>query len=164
TQYQLDVRGELMEILHLARSHGLDLSDDMWKLQCEIMSHLETRWREPDTGIWEFRTICDHLTHSKVLSWVAFDRCIKDAERFGLDWTLANWRGLRVETRAVVLAYGVGAEGAHVPRRCGSPDVDARLLMLPLVGFVPAADPRVLATIKVIERDLCEDGLVRRYR
>lgn len=164
TQYQLDVRGELMEILHLARSHGLDLSDDMWKLQCEIMSHLETRWREPDTGIWEFRTICDHLTHSKVLSWVAFDRCIKDAERFGFDAPLDKWRRLRDEIRTDVLAHGVNAEGGHFTQRYGSPEVDASLLMIPLVGFVPADDPRMLATIKVIERDLCEDGLVRRYR
>ena len=163
-QYQLDVRGELMEILHLARKHGLDLSDKIWALQCEIMSHLETRWRKPDTGIWEFRTLCDHLTHSKVLSWVAFDRCIKDAEQFGFDGPLDNWRHLRDEIRADILEHGVDAEGGHFTQRYGAPDVDASLLMIPMVGFLPADDPRMLATVKVIERDLCEEGLVRRYR
>lgn len=163
-QYQLDVRGELMEILHLARSHGLDLSAEIWTLQCEIMSHLETRWRKPDTGIWEFRTLCDHLTHSKVLSWVAFDRCIKDAERFGFDGPLDNWRRLRDEIRAEVLEHGVDPEGGHFTQRYGDPEVDASLLMIPMVGFVPADDLRMLATVKMIERDLCEEGLVRRYR
>src|SRR5690625_7238870 len=82
-QYQLDVRGELLEVLHLARDHGIHLSDDIWQLQCEILERLEHCWHQPDEGIWEFRTIYDHLTHSKVLSWTAFDRCIHDAEKFG---------------------------------------------------------------------------------
>ncbi|MGM8227938.1 glycoside hydrolase family 15 protein [Cellvibrio sp. ARAG 10.3] len=163
-QYQLDVRGELMEILHLARKHGLDLRDEIWALQCDIMSHLETRWREPDTGIWEFRTLCDHLTHSKVLSWVAFDRCIKDAETFGFDAPLDKWRRLRDDIRTDILEHGIDPEGGHFTQRYGNPEVDASLLMIPLMGFLPADDPRMLATVKVIERDLCEDGLVRRYR
>lgn len=163
-QYQLDVRGELMEILHLARRHGLDLSEDIWALQCDIMDHLEHRWRDRDTGIWEFRTICDHLTHSKVLSWVAFDRCIKDSERFGFDAPLDKWRRLRDEIRADVLENGVDPDNGHFTQRYGAPDVDASLLMIPLVGFLPADDPRMLATVKKIEQDLCEDGLVRRYR
>lgn len=163
-QYQLDVRGELMEILHLARRHGLELNEEIWALQCEIMSHLETRWRQPDTGIWEFRTICDHFTHSKVLSWAAFDRCIKDAEQFGFEAPLEHWRRLRDEIHADVLKHGVDPTGGHFTQRYGNPEVDASLLMIPLVGFVPADDPRMLATIDVIERELCEDGLVRRYR
>lgn len=163
-QYQLDVRGELMEILHLARSHGLDLSDEIWTMQCEVLDYLAQRWSDPDTGIWEFRTLCDQLTHSKVLSWVAFDRCIKDAERFNFSAPLDKWRRIRDDIRADVLRNGVDPQGRFFTQRYGAPEVDASLLMLPLVGFLPANDPRMLATVAVIERDLCEDGLVRRYR
>lgn len=163
-QYQLDVRGELIEVLHLARSYGLDLNEDIWRLQCKILEELRWRWREPDTGIWEFRTICDHLTHSKVLAWVAYDRSICDAEKFNLPAPLDNWREQRDAIRADVLQNGIDAEGGYFTQRYGHRDVDASLLMIPLVGFLPADDPRMLATVAKIELDLCSGGLVRRYR
>lgn len=163
-QYQLDVRGELIEVLHLARNYGLDLHEDIWRLQCDILEQLRWRWRDHDTGIWEFRTICDHLTHSKVLAWVAYDRTICDAEKFNLPGPLEDWREQRDAIRADVLQNGVDPDGGHFTQRYGHPDVDASLLMIPLVGFLPADDPRMLATISKIELDLCSGGLVRRYR
>lgn len=163
-QYQLDVRGELIEVFHLTRCHGLELTPEIWQLQCEILEHLKYRWREPDAGIWEFRTLCDHLTHSKVLAWVAYDRSIRDAERFQLAAPLDEWRNERDAIRADVLSKGVDPEGGFFTQRYGYRDVDASLLMIPLVGFLPADDPRMQATIAIIERDLCSGGLVRRYR
>lgn len=163
-QYQLDVRGELIEVLHLARCNGLELHGDIWKLQCEILAELQEHWREPDRGIWEFRTICDHLTHSKVLAWVAYDRSIHDAEKYHLPAPLEDWRKQRDQLREDILNNGVDPAGGHFTQRYGQPDVDASLLMIPLVGFLPADDPRMLATIAKIEADLCSGGLVRRYR
>lgn len=163
-QYQLDVRGELIEVLHLARSNGVKLHDDIWRLQCDILERLRWRWREPDTGIWEFRTICDHLTHSKVMAWVAYDRSIRDAEKYNLPAPLNEWREQRAAIRADVLQNGVAVQGGHFTQRYGYQDVDASLLMIPLVGFLPATDPRMRATIAKIETDLCSGGLVRRYR
>jgi GH15 family glucan-1,4-alpha-glucosidase len=163
-QYQLDLRGELMEVFHLARDHGLDLSDDIWQLQCKILERLEEHWHKPDEGIWEFRTIHDHLTHSKVLSWTAFDCCIRDAEKFGLDAPLDHWKRIRKEIREDILKRGVHAEGGYFTQRYGSDNVDASLLMIPMVGFLPADDPRMKATIAAIEKELVSGGLVRRYR
>lgn len=163
-QYQLDVRGELIEILHLARGHGLVLDDDIWGLQCRILDSMRRRWREPDTGIWEFRTLCEHFTHSKVLAWVAYDRSIRDAERFGFDAPVNEWRRQRAEIRADILARGVHPDGGYFVQHYGSAEVDASLLMIPLVDFLPASDPRMQATLAVIEQTLLEDGLVRRYR
>lgn len=163
-QYQLDVRGELIEVLHLARCNGLELHGDIWQLQCEILAELAEHWREPDRGIWEFRTICDHLTHSKVLAWVAYDRSIHDAEKYHLPAPLEDWRKQRDQLREDILSKGVDPAGGHFTQRYGHPDVDASLLMIPLVGFLPADDPRMLATIAKIETDLCSGGLVRRYR
>ncbi len=163
-QYQLDVRGELIEVLHLARGHGLLLDDDIWDLQCRILDSLRGRWREPDTGIWEFRTMCEHFTHSKVLAWVAYDRSIRDAERFVLAAPLEEWRRQREMIREDVLANGVDPEGGYFVQHYGSSEVDASLLMIPLVGFLPAADSRMKATVAAIEQQLVEGGFVRRYR
>lgn len=163
-QYQLDVRGELIEILHLARSHGLVLDDDIWGLQCRILDSMRRRWREPDTGIWEFRTMCEHFTHSKVLAWVAYDRSIRDAECFGFAAPLDEWRLQRDQIRAEVLARGVHPQGGYFVQHYGSAEVDASLLMIPLVNFLPATDSRMTATIAIIEQTLMEDGLIRRYR
>lgn len=163
-QYQLDVRGELIEILHLARGHGLVLDDDIWELQCRILDSMQHRWREPDTGIWEFRTLCEHFTHSKVLGWVAYDRSIRDAERFGFAAPLDEWRRQRDLIRDDVLANGLDPSGSYFVQHYGSSEVDASLLMIPLVNFLPATDARMQATITAIEETLLEDGLVRRYR
>lgn len=162
-QYQIDLRGELMEVLHLARSNGLELEDEIWQAQCDILADLKHHWHQPDAGMWEFRTLCEHLTHSKVLAWVAYDRSICDAERFDLPAPLAEWRQLRDEIRADVLERGLHPDG-YFTQTYGASEVDASLLMLPLVGFLPADDPRILATVAKIERDLCENGLIRRYR
>lgn len=163
-QYQLDVRGELMEVFHLARDYDLDLSGDAWQLQCKILKRLEESWHQPDEGIWEFRTMHEHLTHSKVLCWVAFDRCIRDAEKFDLEAPVQHWRNIRAAIREDIFRNGVHAEGGYFTQRYGSNNVDASLLMIPLVGFVSADDPRMKATVAAIERELCTDGLVRRYR
>lgn len=163
-QYQLDIRGEIIEVLHLARSHGMDTDDDIWELQCGILKKLGACWREPDEGIWEFRTLYEHLTHSKVMCWLAYDRAISDAERFDLPAPLDEWRRQRDEIRADVLEHGVDPDGGFFTQRYGASDVDASLLMIPLVGFLPADDPRMLATVAEIERRLGEDGLIRRYR
>jgi GH15 family glucan-1,4-alpha-glucosidase len=110
------------------------------------------------------RTIKDHLTHSKVMAWVAYDRCIRDVEHHNLVGPVEHWRAQRDAIRADILQNGIDKAGGFFTQRYGSPDVDASLLMIPLVGFIPADDPRMLATIDAIERDLCDDGLVRRYR
>jgi GH15 family glucan-1,4-alpha-glucosidase len=163
-QYQLDVRGELIEILHLARCHGLVLDDDIWELQCRILKSMKRRWRQPDNGIWEFRTLCQHFTHSKVLAWAAYDRSIRDAECFGFAAPLDEWRQQRDLIREDILAHGVDPQGGYFVQYYGSTEVDASLLMIPLVNFLPATDPRMTATIAAVEQTLMEDGLVRRYR
>ncbi len=163
-QYQLDLRGELVELLHLARQNGLQWKDEMWKIQCEMLEELEGQWRKPDPGIWEFRTMCEQMTHSKILSWVAYDLSIKDAREYGLPAPVEHWCKIRDEIRHDVLERGVDPEGGHFTQRYGAPDVDASLLLIPLVGFLPATDPRMKATVARIEQELCEEGLVRRYR
>jgi GH15 family glucan-1,4-alpha-glucosidase len=163
-QYQLDMPGELMEVLHLARDYGLARTDEDWELQCEMLGHLEDSWHETDPGIWEFRTMDEHMTHSKVLCWVAFDRSIQDAERFSLPGPVEHWKKIRAEIREDILKRGVDPQGGHFTQRYGKPEVDAALLLIPLVGFLPADDPRMLATVQEVEKQLCEEGLVRRYR
>ena len=163
-QTQLDVYGEVMDALHLARRGGLAVDAEMWALQRHLVTHLETAWREPDEGIWEVRGPRRHFTHSKVMAWVAFDRAIKGVERHGLDGPVDRWRSVRDEIHADVCARGFDAARNTFTQSYGSEDLDASLLMIPLVGFLPAADPRMAGTVAAIEQDLLWNGLVRRYK
>ncbi|HEY6961627.1 MAG TPA: glycoside hydrolase family 15 protein [Gaiellaceae bacterium] len=163
-QFQLDVYGELMDVLHQARMHGLSPNDHAWSLQRTLMDFLEGAWDKPDEGIWEVRGPRRHFTHSKVLAWVAFDRAVQGAERFGLDGPLERWRRLREEIHAEVLREGYNSELGAFTQSYGSDELDASTLLIPILGFLPADDPRVVGTIEAVQRDLTRDGFVERYR
>jgi GH15 family glucan-1,4-alpha-glucosidase len=162
-QFQLDVYGEVIDALHQGAVAGLASDIPTWQLQQSLMDFLETGWREPDEGIWEVRGPRRHFTHSKVMAWVAADRAVRTVERFGVDGPVDKWRGLREEIRAWVLERCVNDDGVFVQHE-GSPELDASLLMVPLVGFLPPHDERVRNTVEAIERDLSADGFVLRYR
>jgi len=163
-QFQLDVYGEVMSALF--ESARPDDSDDgpAWDLQRSLMEFLETGWREPDDGIWEVRGPRRHFTHSKVMAWVAIDRAIKSVEEFGADGPIDRWSAIRQEIHDEVCDKGFNAERGCFTQYYGSDELDASLLMIPLVGFLPATDPRVRGTIEAIERELVEGDVVLRYR
>ncbi|MDH4101848.1 MAG: glycoside hydrolase family 15 protein [Thermoleophilia bacterium] len=163
-QLQLDVYGEVVEALYRARARGLEASDDAWALTKKIFDWLESGWRQEDEGIWEVRGPRRHFTHSKVMAWVAFDRAVKTIERFGREGPVDRWRVTRDAIRADVLRSGYDAERGTFVQSYGSDRLDASLLLIPLVGFLPATDPRVVGTVQAIERDLLRDGFVERYR
>ncbi|MGH8992945.1 MAG: glycoside hydrolase family 15 protein [Acidimicrobiia bacterium] len=162
-QFQLDVYGEVMDALHQARRIGIPADEPSWSLQRTLMDFLESHWHEPDEGIWEVRGPRRHFTHSKVMAWVAADRAVKAVEHFGLDGPVDGWRRLRHEIHAEVCDRGWDAERQTFTQYYGSTELDAALLMIPLVGFLPATDPRVAGTLAATETELCEDGFVRRY-
>ncbi len=163
SQLQLDVFGEVMDVHHQARRSGLTTNDSGWELQLKFLEHLKTIWNEPDQGIWEVRGAPQHFTHSKVMAWVAFDRSIKSAETFGLSGPIDEWRKLRAEIFDEVCAKGFDQKLGTFVQSFGSKQLDASLLLLPSVGFLPVSDPRVEATITAIERRLLRDGFVMRY-
>jgi GH15 family glucan-1,4-alpha-glucosidase len=163
-QLQLDVWGELMLALYFARRADLATVKSAWELQCQALTHLETIWNEPDDGIWEIRGARRHFTFSKVMAWVAFDRAIQDAEDFGLDAPLERWRVARDRIHKTVCDFGYdGVKGAFT-QSFGSQELDATLLLLPVVGFLPIDDPRMVTTVAAVERELLVDGLLLRYR
>ena len=162
-QLQLDVYGEVMDALHLARRVGLAPTEAGWALQRALMGYLEKIWQEPDEGIWEVRGPRRHFTHSKVMAWVAFDRAVKGIEQFGLDGPLERWRAVRDRIHESVCREGFDAGVGAFVQSYGSKEIDSSLLMLPLVGFLPATDPRVLGTVRAIESSLLRDGFVARY-
>src|SRR5690606_33555903 len=162
-QRQLDVFGELMDLLFLARNSGLEAVDDAWEIQRTTLDWLESQWQLPDDGIWEVRGPRQQFTYSKVMVWTAFDRAVKSVEQQGFDGPVSRWRALRDRVHADVCAYGVGPRQGAFTQAVGSPLLDASLLLMPIVGFLPATDPRVLGTIDAISRELVEDGFVRRY-
>lgn len=163
-QLQLDVFGELLDALHQAHRAGVPPSADDWALETALLEHLEKIWREPDQGIWERRSAPAPLTHSKVMAWVAFDRAVSSVERMGLPGPAARWRRLRDEIHAEVCARGFDRARNSFVQAYGSTELDASLLLVPLVGFLPPDDPRVRGTVDAITRELVEDGLVVRYR
>jgi GH15 family glucan-1,4-alpha-glucosidase len=163
-QLQLDVWGEMMDALHLARKGGLAESASAWDMQCQALGHLEDIWMEPDDGIWEVRGPRQQFTHSKVMAWVAFDRSIKDAEEYSLEAPLERWRKIRDEIRQMILEQGFHPGKGAFTQSFGSEELDASLLLIPQVGFLPIEDPRVAATVAAIERELVADGFVMRYR
>jgi GH15 family glucan-1,4-alpha-glucosidase len=162
-QLQLDVYGEVMDALHQARLGDLPESVDVWELQKALADHLEKVWRTPDQGIWEVRGRPQQFTHSKVMAWVAIDRAIQSAEQCGLDGPVDHWRALRSEIHADVCANGFNPRVNAFVQAYGSDLIDASLLLMPLVGFLPVTDPRVRSTVECIEKELLVDGLVLRY-
>ena len=162
-QFQLDVYGEVIDSLHQGRKAGIEIDPNAWALECMLLEDLSERWRLPDEGIWEVRAERRHFTHSKVLAWVAFDRGVKAVERFGQHGPVEVWRAHRDAIRAEVLAHGWDDDRRSFVQSYGSKALDASLLILPLVGFLPASDERMASTVRAIERELVVDGLVRRY-
>ena len=163
-QRQLDVYGEVLDALYHARLSGLEPSKDAWALIRKLLQWLEKGWREPDEGIWEVRGPRRHFTHSKVMAWVAFDRAVRMIEEDGLGGPVDRWRALREEIHDEVCREGLSEKLGAFTQSYGLDRLDASLLMIPLVGFLPADDERVVATVAAIERELVEDGLVTRYR
>lgn len=163
-QHQLDVYGQLMDFLHLCRRNGMQLHDVTWGRQRDLMNALIDCWKEPDEGIWELRGERMHYTHSKVYAWAAFDRSIRDAEEFGLDAPLERWRQARDEIFEDVCRRGFDSELGVFTQTYEQAKPDASLLMIPLLGFLPAEDRRVQATVEWIREELCKEGLMHRLR
>ena len=162
-QFQLDVYGEVMDTLHLARAAGLPPEPQAWRVQVALLKFLESHWELPDDGLWEVRGPRRHFTHSKIMAWVAFDRAIKDAEQDGLEGPIERWRQLRNAIHSQVCESGFNSSVNSFVQSYDSTYLDASLLLVPQVGFLPADDPRVVGTIEAIERNLVVDGLVLRY-
>ena len=163
-QFQLDVYGELMDAMHVARRGGLEPDENAWRVERALTEFVESAWSEPDNGIWEMRGPKRHFTHSKVMAWVAVDRMVKAVERFGLDGPVERWRSLRATIHAQVCRSGFDHERNTFVQYYGGRELDASLGMIPLVGFLPPDDSRVRGTIEAIERELMADGFVLRYR
>ncbi len=164
TQLQLDVYGEVMDALHQARSAKLLNNPQSWSLQCALLAHLVEIWQQPDEGLWETRGGRKHFTFSKVMAWVAFDRGIKDAERHGLDAPLDRWRQVRDQIHATVCRNGYDQDLGSFTQSFGDTALDASLLLISIVGFLPHDDARVRGTVQAVERELLVNGFVLRYR
>ena len=163
-QLQLDVWGETLDALFLAREAGLPADPDAWALQVTLMNHLESAWREPDNGLWEVRGDRQHFTHSKVMCWVAADRMARSVRTHGLPGPAVRWELLRDQIHHDVVTHAFDAGRNTFTQAYGSAALDASLLLIPRVGFLPATDPRVLGTIAAVRRELSEGNLVRRYQ
>jgi GH15 family glucan-1,4-alpha-glucosidase len=162
-QKQLDIYGEIMDALHHGRAGKLAANEAGWELQQELLRHLETIWAKPDKGIWEVRGGSRHFTYSKVMAWVAFDRAIKAVEQFGLDGPADRWRAIGRQIHEEVCQKAFNTQIGAFVQSYGSEELDASVLLIPLVGFLPPSDPRVRSTVEAIERHLVSDGFVRRY-
>jgi GH15 family glucan-1,4-alpha-glucosidase len=162
-QLQLDVYGELIDSFYQTRVANLELDGDTWAVECEILEHLTAVWQRPDHGIWERRGNGKHYVFSKMMCWVAFDRAIKSAEKFGLEGPIEAWRKLRDEIHHDVCEKGFDPRENTFVESYGSDVLDASILLLPLVGFLPASDPRVKGTIAAIEKHMMRDGFVLRH-
>jgi GH15 family glucan-1,4-alpha-glucosidase len=164
-QYQLDVYGEVMSALYSSARVCGGSSRDIWDLQRALLAFLETGWTQPDDGIWEVRGPRRHFTHSKVMAWVAVDRAVRSVEQWPeLEGPLDDWRALRTRIHEEVCDQGYNEKVGAFTQYYGSDQLDASVLMLPLVDFLPPDDPRVISTVEAIERDLLQDGFVLRYR
>src|SRR5579862_9632145 len=158
-QLQLDLYGELADVLWQGVRADMMLSAEQWSLLRLLLASLERRWSEPDEGIWEVRGPRRHFTHSKVMCWVAFDRALAIAEAMGFDGPLDRWRDIRDEIHDQVCTHAYNADVGAFTQTYDSTDLDAAVLLIPLVGFLPATDPRVESTIEVIQRDQSAGGL-----
>ncbi|HZT84951.1 MAG TPA: glycoside hydrolase family 15 protein [Gaiellaceae bacterium] len=163
-QLQLDVYGEVIDCLYQARVHGIAYDPNAWRIQLALLDHLEEAWRDPDDGIWEIRGGRRHFVHSKAMAWVAFDRAVRTIEEQGLEGPVDRWRSIRDEIHREVCERGFDEGLGSFTQSYGSQELDASLLLLPLVGFLPAGDPRIRGTIEAVERELLQDGFVLRYR
>ena len=164
SQVQLDIYGEVCMALNQARRGNLLSKGFAWPLQCELLAHLETLWSKPDSGLWETRGGEKHFTFSKVMAWAAFARSIEDAEQNGLEAPLDAWRATRDQIFNDVCTKGFDTDLNSFTQVFGEPGLDASLLLIPVIGFLPGTDPRVIGTIKAIEEGLLENGFVLRYR
>lgn len=163
-QRQLDVYGEVLDALHLARASGLPAEPHAWKIQTALMDFLESAWRDPDEGLWEVRGPRRHFVHSKVMAWVAADRAVRAmAAAPELSGDAHRWRAMRDAVHREVCEKGYDPERSTFTQSYGSSELDAATLLIPRVGFLPATDPRVIGTIDAVRRELSEDGLIRRY-
>jgi GH15 family glucan-1,4-alpha-glucosidase len=162
-QLQLDVFGEVTDALTLSRTRGLASSEHVWDLQKLLLDFLESHWASPDEGLWEIRGPRRDFVHSKVMAWVAFDRAVQTVEQHGLAGPVEKWRVLRDQVHGEVCARGFDGERNTFTQYYGSAELDASLLLIPQVGFLPPTDPRVIGTVEAIQRELTEDGFVRRY-
>jgi GH15 family glucan-1,4-alpha-glucosidase len=162
-QFQLDVYGEVMDALHQGRRAGLKAEDPAWALQVKLMDVVEERWTEPDEGIWEVRGGPKHFVHSKLMAWVAADRAVKAVEEFNLKGPVDRWRKLRDAIRDEILKKGYDKKRKTFTQFYGSDELDAALLMVAIVGFLPASDERVAGTVAAVEEHLLKDGFVQRY-
>jgi GH15 family glucan-1,4-alpha-glucosidase len=165
-QFQLDVYGEVLDAMWQAHQAGIKMEDAEWRLMVELMKFLESNWHQPDEGIWEVRGGRKHFTHSKMMAWLAFDRAVKLVEKCGCKaaGNLERWKRIRDKVHAEICQRGYNIDKKAFTQFYGSDGLDASLLMMPLVGFLPATDPRVRKTIEAIEQELLQDGLVLRYR
>jgi GH15 family glucan-1,4-alpha-glucosidase len=165
-QFQLDVYGEVLDSMYRAHRAGIESNETDWNLQVALVSFLESKWEEPDEGIWEVRGGRQQFTHSKMMAWVAFDRAVKLIEncKCAARENLERWRKIRDEIHGQVCARGYNVAKKAFTQFYGSEELDASLLMMPLVGFLPATDERVRNTIEAVERELMEGGFVLRYR
>ncbi|MQA85182.1 MAG: glycoside hydrolase family 15 protein [Streptosporangiales bacterium] len=163
-QLQLDVYGEVIDAMYLSLRAGAPPNDNAWSIQAQLMEFLEGHWREPDEGIWEVRGPRRHFVHSKVMAWVAADRVVHMIEDYGRPGESPRWRALREEIHREVCEKGYDAERNTFTQSYGKPHLDAALLLIPRVGFLPPTDPRVIGTVEAIERELMVDGFLLRYR
>jgi GH15 family glucan-1,4-alpha-glucosidase len=165
-QFQLDVYGEVMDSIYRAHQAGIEINETEWRMQVALMKFLESNWEKPDEGIWEVRGSRQHFTHSKMMAWVAFDRAVKLVKECGCaaDQRLGRWEKIRDQIHAEVCARGYHREKKAFTQSYGSDAMDASILMMPLVGFLPATDERVRNTIEAVQRELLVDGFVIRYR
>jgi GH15 family glucan-1,4-alpha-glucosidase len=163
-QIQLDVYGEVLDAAYTTVVHGARRDDNAWSMLRMLLGRLETEWRKEDNGIWEVRGPKRHFTHSKVMAWVAFDRAVRFHDEFGRPGPVERWRALRDEIKQQVLDRAWSEGKRSFTQSYESDELDASLLLIPTVGFLPADDPRMVSTVAAIERELVVDGLVRRYR
>ncbi|MFC4950700.1 glycoside hydrolase family 15 protein [Pseudonocardia sp. GCM10023141] len=163
-QFQLDVWGEVLDGLHLAREEGLKARGPAWGLQRALLDYLEGHWDEPDDSLWEVRGGRHHFVHSKVMAWAGVDRGIQAVERFGLTGPADRWRFLRTRIAEEILDRGFDTTRGTFTQYYGSHGLDAALLLIPRTGFLPWDDPRIVGTIDAVQRELLQDGLVLRYR
>ncbi len=165
-QFQLDVYGEILAAMYVAHRAGIETSEADWRLQVALMRFLETKWREPDEGIWEVRGGRQQFTHSKMMAWLAFDRAVKLVDHCdcAAGENHERWKKIRDEIHAQVCDQGYNAKKKAFTQVYGGEELDASLLTMPLTGFLPIDDERVVSTIEAIERELMRDGFVLRYR
>jgi GH15 family glucan-1,4-alpha-glucosidase len=163
SQFQLDIYGEVIDALHSARAGGVHRDVDSMELQIAMAEHLETVWERPDEGLWEVRGPRQQFTYSKVMCWVAFDRLARAAPRWGRPELEPHWRAMADQIHERVCREGWNDDRGAFTQTFGSPHLDASLLLLPRLGFLPANDPRVVGTVEAIQRELTRDGLVMRY-